>query len=379
MSSVTYNEQALRDCCLGGWDYFERKLGKKKVMTERGGLIFIDRGAPILGIAHLDYVCQVEPYFIAGKAMNTRMVLSPALDNRLGAYLLIHVMHRLNIVCDILLTDGEETGQSTGQFFHKLYPDKKYNWMFQFDRLGDDIVTYQYKGKEWEDAIKLATARKVTHGMSSDICKMDDVGCNGMNIGIGYQEYHGPYSRVLWRDVNSGIYSLFHMNRLWRDTSFPYTKPVYEYKGNGRSATSYGHYNEDGTYVWTPADPKVKKCQVCRYPTADDYLVKGVCTTCRAAKGESEIKVEKTCVHCGALTAVENLSENGLCGVCIADFGNVGIPDADHATFCSYCNTICCPESFNFTAGMCELCLEANKAAGFNFHPQLPAPSGILV
>ncbi len=51
----------------------------------------------------------------------------------------------MGINVDVLLTTGEEMGQSSAAYFDP--GEKKYNWMFQFDRGGTDVVTYDYGDK----------------------------------------------------------------------------------------------------------------------------------------------------------------------------------------------------------------------------------------
>lgn len=153
-----------------------------------------DNGSDILAIAHLDSVqsdvaCQVTS--TAGGWLAT----SGALDDRLGAYVILDLLPRLGIKCDILLTTDEESCRSTAQDFDT---GKNYNWMFQFDRGGTDVVMYEYETKELRGLVEDAGAR-VGVGSFSDICQLDHLGCAGFNWGVGYQDYHGPRSHA-WLD-----------------------------------------------------------------------------------------------------------------------------------------------------------------------------------
>ena len=48
------------------------------------------------------------------------MVHSGALDDRLGAYIILDLLPKLGINVDVLLTVGEEQGRSTANFFAPL-------------------------------------------------------------------------------------------------------------------------------------------------------------------------------------------------------------------------------------------------------------------
>ena len=151
----------------------------KTIENPLGELIFQDNNAPILGVAHLDSVSYQEPVFV--KQNKGIFIICPQLDDRLGVWTLLN----LKFNCDILLTDCEETGKSTGQFFH---PEKQYNWIFSFDRGGTDAVTYDYWGDKWDALI--AQYYQIGWGSFSDICFMEHLGCKGVNVGIGYYKQH---------------------------------------------------------------------------------------------------------------------------------------------------------------------------------------------
>ena len=151
--------------------------------VEYHGYHFKDNGANVLAVAHLDWVhFEKEPMILDGCVLNT-----PQLDDRLGAWIILHLLPTIapNLKFDILLCDHEEIGESTAQHFTT---DKQYNWIFEFDRAGSDIVLYDYDSKEWENEVM--EIAPVGIGAFSDISYLEHLGCKAMNIGCGYHQQH---------------------------------------------------------------------------------------------------------------------------------------------------------------------------------------------
>lgn len=185
---------------------------------------YLDRGSNILAVAHLDTVVdhkQRTTGFLDTAA--GPVVYSGALDDRLGAYTILELLPKLGVNVDVLLTVGEETGQSTAAFFE---PAKEYNWMIEFDRGGTDVVMYQYEDDDTSDLVYDCGVR-VGSGSFSDIAFLERLEVKGFNWGVGYQDYHGPRSHAYledyWKmvghflkfhDVNQEIY-LPHEDRSW--------------------------------------------------------------------------------------------------------------------------------------------------------------------
>jgi len=170
---------------------------------------FRDNGSRVLAVAHLDTVApgdQRAAHFTSSQA--GPVVFSRALDDRLGAYIILSLLPSLGVTCDWLLTTGEETGQSTAAFFD---PPKDYDWIIQFDRGGTDVVMYQYDDSGTRQAVRAAGAR-VGEGIFSDICYLEHLGVKGFNWGTGYQDYHSERSHAFLNDTfnMTGQYLRFH-------------------------------------------------------------------------------------------------------------------------------------------------------------------------
>lgn len=170
---------------------------------------FKDNGSSVLAVAHLDTVAHSDTR--AARFIETEsgpVVFSRALDDRLGAYIILDLLPNLGVQYDVLLTTGEESGSSTAQFFDA---PKQYDWMIEFDRGGTDVVMYQYEDREVKGMVEAAGA-EVGDGIFSDICYLDHLDIKGFNWGVGYRDYHGPRAHAYLEDTIDMVaqYMLFH-------------------------------------------------------------------------------------------------------------------------------------------------------------------------
>lgn len=157
----------------------------KVTETVDGIYVYKDIGASILAVAHLDSV-NAHDHFYVNNFAGDDILFSTKVDDRLGAYIILHLLPRLGIHTDILLTEGEEVGKSTAKHFQT---GKEYKWMFSFDRRGVDVVHYRYTNKPWVDLLTKHFG-KATHGSVSDIDYLSHLKCCGLNIGTGYYDEH---------------------------------------------------------------------------------------------------------------------------------------------------------------------------------------------
>lgn len=174
---------------------------------------FKDQNAPVLAVAHCDYVDCGSNHFLAHKGK----VWSSRLDDRLGVYVILDVLPALGIDVDILLTDDEEKGQSTAQFFDPAnHHNRAYNWIVQFDRRGMGAVCYDY------DAIEPYVQKcfKLDYGSFSDICWLEHLGVCGLNVGTAYYNEHTLGSYAVMAQLRdqlrrfSEFYALFANERI---------------------------------------------------------------------------------------------------------------------------------------------------------------------
>lgn len=160
--------------------------------------LFRDNGADVLAVAHLDTVAA--PTARACHFVDTEagpVVFSRALDDRLGAYIILELLPALGVATDLLLTTGEESGRSTAAYF---LPSKDYHHVIEFDRGGTDVVLYQFDDDDTRTLVESAGAR-VGDGIFSDICELEHLGVKCFNWGVGYRDYHTRRSHAFLDDT----------------------------------------------------------------------------------------------------------------------------------------------------------------------------------
>lgn len=153
--------------------------------TPHGPMIFIDNNAPVLAVAHLDWVDYKKPKY-KKQYKNTLIYDCPQLDDRLGVWMILDMLPKAGIKCDVLLTDSEELGLSTASCFK---PPKQYNWMMEFDRQGGGTAMYDYEDAEMRQLL-WKYDYDVDQGSFTDICELYSLKCKGFNFGVGYHRQH---------------------------------------------------------------------------------------------------------------------------------------------------------------------------------------------
>lgn len=200
------------------------------IINELGGNIvncgllnyaYKDNNSNVLAVAHLDTVIQSNE--VKSITMNgNKITFTPMLDDRLGVYTIMDFLPSLGINMDILLTDGEESGRSTASWFEE---NKTYNWIVEFDRKGDDVVTYQYN---WDKTLK--GYFKLGYGSYSDIADLDFLGCKALNVGIGYHNEHTSMCYMVDNEYLSQMVRFIKFYREQANTHHPYIpQPKYNY------------------------------------------------------------------------------------------------------------------------------------------------------
>jgi hypothetical protein len=210
---------------------------------------FRDNGASVLAVAHLDTVVYHDQRTTRFYETNDGLVVhSGALDDRLGAYTILDLLPKCGIEYDILLTVGEESGQSTAMYFDA---DKDYDWIIEFDRGGTDVVMYQYDDEATRAAVRRTGAR-VGDGIFSDISYMEHVGVKGFNWGVGYQDYHSTRGHAYIDDYLSMIarYLKFHQQNAGTAMPHDETKvPDSWWGGFGKGRNDDPWWNEDDEFL----------------------------------------------------------------------------------------------------------------------------------
>ena len=212
------NLKQLKARCLADIKDFANEPGFVNVAINGDLALFKDNGASILAVAHLDTVNSTDHFWVTTIG-GRQVVFNCQLDDRLGAYLLLDYLPKLGIKYDILLTEGEETASSTAAYFES---DRPYNWMFQLDRHGTDVVMYQYESKATRE-VCVAAGWKIGIGSYSDICDLEHLGIAGFNFGCGYEDNHSDMSHFFMDDTMKSIARFIRFYRANSATRFEHT------------------------------------------------------------------------------------------------------------------------------------------------------------
>lgn len=239
-----FDIDTLAEICMADEGFFEKYGTEFKAEKGKGKFAFYfkDNDADILAIAHMDSVQKKKDFGVAKYVNGREVILSPTLDDRLGCYVICELLPKLGIKTDILLTTDEESGNSTARLFQT---DKKYKWMFQFDRAGTDVVMYQYKTDEAFKKLE-AVGFKTAYGSASDISKLGDLGCLGFNFGVGYDDYHYERAFADLVDVIDQVARFLKFHKVHAREHMAYDKKITS--SIHTYTTSFGGRTE----VWTP-------------------------------------------------------------------------------------------------------------------------------
>lgn len=213
----------------------------------------MDRKAKILAVAHCDWVKGLPVHFSKAVLTDETLIFSPQLDDRLGVYTVLDLLPSMGVKADVLLTDDEEIGRSTAKIFDT---DKKYNWIVEFDRRGTGAVMYQYD-------FPCREYFRVDHGSFSDICCLDRLGVQGINIGVAYHDEHTSRCYMVLEDYANQMVRFNAMYKALRNARLPYEKPAYK------------KHASFGLYSW----PEASDTPAAEAGEKDDENIE-VCTEC---------------------------------------------------------------------------------------------------
>lgn len=142
----------------------------------------------VLAVGHTDHVKFTHNPKLS---IDKSRIKAGQLDDRLGLWVILSLLAGnlpKDMHYDVLLTDCEETSSTTAALFDP--PEgKQYNWIFEFDRHGSDVVMYDFETKELKELLK-SYDFEVGRGSFSDIAVMDRLGCAAFNFGTCYHNEH---------------------------------------------------------------------------------------------------------------------------------------------------------------------------------------------
>lgn len=375
---LTHNYAAMQNIFNADWPFFAN-LGT--VVEEKGKqYIFKDNGADILAIAHLDTVNK-DNHFYPLKFRDETHIYSTRCDDRLGVYVLLWLFPIYGIKADLLLTTDEEIGMSTASLFKT---EKKYNWMLQFDRRGEDAVTYSYNDKPWKEA--LAKSFTIGVGSSSDICKLEELGICGVNIGSGYHDEHNLKAFFVEEELSRQFGKFLNFYQVNKNIRYEHTIPpplpvtarYYDYawgdNWNDRFETFRNEKQDEDDWK---GKVKPVTCPICsrsivRNPSK---LYWGCCADCE----DDMIQCEDCLKYMAEREAVIINEDFFTCMTCARTYGEIEY-------YCESCEGYV-PKLYHTTVGLlCHKCAceiypesEVNKLSAtqiFTVHDELEEPDG---
>lgn len=149
------------------------------------------------------------------RRITDRFIDGQGFDDRLGCAWAYKLSEELG--ADLLLTDHEESGGTTGQF-HKL---KNYNWIVEFDREGVDVVTYDLDNPIFLKALK--DYWKIGNGSYTDLCELKTDACC-FNLGLGHYNSHGRKAYINIKEMRDQINKFRHFFAEHKDIKYTQIK-----------------------------------------------------------------------------------------------------------------------------------------------------------
>lgn len=303
---MRFNTERLRKICQMK-EYEFKKYGKV-TLTKDGPYIFIGRGSNVLGVAHLDTVGSNRKVRFFESTKFGPGIQCQQLDDRLGAFVLLELLPQMGVNCDVLLTVGEESGLSTGAHFK---PTKDYNWMFQFDRSGTDVVMYDYEDNELIQRV-VDAGFVAGWGTFSDISMMEHMGIKAINVGVGYHMAHTAQCFAYLKDTASMVETFKEFYELNKDEHMEHEE-VFGHKwgktGYWREWEDNYGTKDDTTYPTGKSNYHpglTNKCDWCGYWYSDYDMCEWdeeCCKNCQDDTYDNEFTFKddrmKECEYCG--------------------------------------------------------------------------------
>lgn len=282
-----FSRDALAAVCLLPERMFAEAYGMQTVEVDAAYALqdfyhFKDNGSRVLAVAHLDTVVRPKERKVGFHGSSAGPVVqSGALDDRLGAYIVLELLPALGIRHDVLLTTGEESGQSTAQHFE---PGKDYDWMIEFDRGGTDVVMYQYDDRATREAVR-ASGAVVGEGIFSDIAYLEHLEVKGFNWGVGYRDYHSVRGHAYLNETLGMVRRYLRFHEQNAGTAMPHVPQDDDLWYLGGSRKSGGRRGADPWYYRGSA----LACDFCGRNAVDDATL--YCTACRRCQecGDDEL------------------------------------------------------------------------------------------
>lgn len=220
--TITIDYERMKTRCLARIQDFDDEGDYWETPDTHRGFVYKDNGQKILAVAHLDTVA-VGTHFERCVIDGTELIFNRQADDRVGAYILLDLIPSIlgYVPYDILLTTGEESGQSTATIFNCQEPGY-YRWIIEADRNGEDVVGYDYqRDPKWTEYVK-SVGWTPGHGSFTDICALYRFNALAFNFGVGYEENHGRFARIDIDMLKRCVERMVAFIKLYKDTDMPF-------------------------------------------------------------------------------------------------------------------------------------------------------------
>lgn len=251
---------------------------------EKGGRFYVHvdvADCNVLAVAH----CDTVNGNVADKStkINYLSVNSIGLDDRLGIFIITHVMPLLGTMTSLLLTTDEEVGMSTARLFvENVEVADRYSWAFEVDRRGNkDAAHYGNITKSMTDAIESFGYWTVVGGSFTDVAELP---IPSVNFSAGYVNEHTANCHAYYDDI---------VDNGWHISSFVHThlddtfdgemigRPVYRPLAFGRYSSIAKTWNEyDDYYGGIRSYNWSSSCAVCGQYSDDVTHTDDICESC---------------------------------------------------------------------------------------------------
>ena len=246
---VSTLEPIVRECCTKSTDevfsWLIEEHGFTQIGTKEDRFLIRIGTIPVVGVCHLDTVLDDTSYEYH---QDSGLVVSSELDDRLGLASLLLLSTRFNFT--IVCCDNEEVGRSTANFAARHIEEEAIacNWIFELDRRGMDVVSYDYSEPMW-DAMLQEAFGTLGYGSFSDICKMESLGVKGFNAAIGYHNEHSWHCHADLNDTCIRIEQVAGFLDKIAYVKLPHTPSPRKYSnypaGNSSLSDYYGYDDGD--------------------------------------------------------------------------------------------------------------------------------------
>jgi hypothetical protein len=266
----------VNDFWMSGIDYIFDTHKEFELGADEQRRLFVDRNSKILFVAHLDTVKlpRIDTVF-------AHRVSGAGFDDRLGCKIAWELGKELG--CDVLLTDYEEDGCSSAQY-HEL---KDYNWICEFDRAGNDVVTYGMENDAWINVLDKHWI--IGNGCFSDLSFMDTK-CCAMNLGISYELAHCDNSYYNPQMLSSQLKKFRKFFKKQCQNKYVMDEGRREYVLGGGCGFGSTHNHNDHYYQkWMRDDYGV--CNICGNWADEDIYDMFLCEDCVDRMVNAEIRI----------------------------------------------------------------------------------------